>query len=739
MANTEVNLSNCDKELIHIPGKIQSHGFLIVVDADNIIRFYSDNIFNYVENIGSQLAGQPLQNIESNIGIRQQGIFNKLLEDSKAGNFEGINPVEVSVGGKPFNLIISASDNYYLLEFEPALKNVPLIQKMIARSISLLLAEKKMQGLLHNAAEQVKSIIGYDRVMIYRFATDGHGEVVAEAKNDNLESWMGLHYPASDIPRQARDLYKLNLTRLIADVHSVPSEIAAEASNAQPLNLTHSQLRAVSPIHIQYLKNMGVASSFSISLLRKKELWGLIACHNYTPAFIDYRARQSSNLIGQIVSSALEFRLHEEDQEQREHFKTHLFNLSHYLHANKSIADALVSGNSTMLDMTHASGAVLVYKQKFSLIGDTPDENQLVDLLKWVKENITEKVYATTSLSASYPPAFHYKEVASGMLLVVLSRELEEYAIWFKPEVFQSISWAGNPDKPATIDADGSMDLSPRMSFQAWSQSVLSTSNNWSMEELDAVNALQQEVLRAVNVKAGAIEMINESLRKAYDELDTFSFTISHDLKGPLTAVKSYAQVLSLDADISESSKVMLRRIIVKADQMDQMMNAILHYSHLAKSEIPTKKIPVTELVNDIIRDLDHLHDQGKLQIFVSELPGLRGDPVLIRQVFSNLITNAVKYSKQSQPAVVEISGSENNTETHYKIKDNGTGIHPKNFQQIFGLFKRLENTEGIEGSGVGLAIVKRIVEKHNGKVWVESEPGTGSTFHIVFNKNVPV
>ncbi len=565
MANAEVKLSNCEKELIHIPGKIQSHGFLIVVDTDNIIRFYSDNIFKYITDIEPQLAGQTLQNIESNIGIRQQGISNKLAND-KAGSFEEINPVQVAVGGKPFNLIISASDNYYLLEFEPALEDVPLIQKMIARSISLLLAEKKMQGLLHNAAEQVKSIIGFDRVMIYRFAADGHGEVVAEAKNDNLESWMGLHYPASDIPRQARDLYKLNLTRLIADVHSVPSEIAAEASNAQPLNLTHSQLRAVSPIHIQYLKNMGVASSFSISLLRKKELWGLIACHNYTPAFIDYRARQASNLIGQIVSSALEFRLHEEDQEQREHFKTHLFNLSHSLHENKSIADELVSGGSTMLDMTHASGAVLVYNQKFSFIGVTPGEKQVADLLRWAKENITETVYAATSLSASYPPACHYKDVASGMLLVVLSRELEEYAIWFKPEVLQSISWAGNPNKPATVNADASMDLSPRMSFQAWSQSVLGTSGNWSMEELDAVNALQQEILRAVNVKAGAIGMINESLRKAYDELDTFSFTISHELKGPLTAVKSYAQVLSLDADISESSKVMLRRIIVKAD-----------------------------------------------------------------------------------------------------------------------------------------------------------------------------
>src|SRR5690606_18753465 len=148
----------------------------------------------------------------------------------------------------------------------------------------------------HNTALQVKNTIHYDRVMIYRFADDGHGEVVAEAKNDNLNSWFGLHYPASDIPKQARELYKKNLTRIIADVHTTPSKISTAADNAQPVDLTSSQLMAVSSVHIQYLKNMVVASSFSISILYMNDLWGLIACHNYTPRFIDYNARESSKL-----------------------------------------------------------------------------------------------------------------------------------------------------------------------------------------------------------------------------------------------------------------------------------------------------------------------------------------------------------------------------------------------------------------------------------------------------------
>src|SRR5690606_16721101 len=158
-------------------------------------------------------------------------------------------------------------------------------------------------------------IINYDRVMIYKFAEDGHGEVVAEARNTDLAPWLGLHYPASDIPQQARELYKVNLTRIIADVHAEPSKILVEELDSEKsLDLSSSQLRAVSPIHIQYLKNMSVCSSFSISLIYHKELWGLIACHNYSPRFINYKSRESAKLIGQILSSALEFRQDEENQ-----------------------------------------------------------------------------------------------------------------------------------------------------------------------------------------------------------------------------------------------------------------------------------------------------------------------------------------------------------------------------------------------------------------------------------------
>lgn len=358
MSEPMVDLTNCDRELIHIPGEIQSHGFLIVLDDKNTIQFFSANISEYVKNIPENIIGQPFQVIKSFFKTEQENLIQSIIAGERHKvRFDELNPIKIDIDSIPFFLIISLSDKYLLLEFEKVSTRQQLlnIQKTISFSIAQILINKKLQSLLENAAAQVKLITQFDRVMIYRFAKDGHGEVVAESKNDNLEPWFGLHYPASDIPKQARELYKINHTRLIADVESISSKIITSATNNEPLDLTFSQLRAVSPIHIQYLKNMGVASSFSISLICEDELWGLIACHNYTPRFINYALRESAKLIGQILSSTLEFKQHEENLELREHYKNQLELLSRQLQ-KKSIIDALTTELTTMLNIVSAIG-----------------------------------------------------------------------------------------------------------------------------------------------------------------------------------------------------------------------------------------------------------------------------------------------------------------------------------------------------------------------------------------------
>lgn len=738
MSEFKVDLTNCDRELIHIPGRVQSHGFLIVVDSACIIQYISDNVKSVIAGFSPYDAlGKPINYIESLLGNHQQNFIKLLINMGRAGNnFEQVNPFQINISGTDYYLIISTAGEYFLLEFEPANIDVD-VQKMIGRSVAEMLSDKNLQSMLNNTASEVKKIIHYDRVMIYRFAEDGHGEVVAEAKNADLDPWLGLHYPASDIPKQARELYKLNLTRLIADVNTEPSKILTTPGNQQHLDLTNAQLRAVSPIHIQYLKNMKVASSFSISLLYKKELWGLIACHNYTSKFIDYRARESSKLIGQILSSALEFRQDEENQSYYKKFTTNLDALSRSLQNNNSIEDALTKDPVNLLSVVNAGGAVLVYEKKMILLGATPGEEQLIQLIKWVKENSKESMYHTSNLSAVYPEAYAYRNIASGMLLSVLSAELEEYIIWFKPEIFETIKWAGNPEKPMEMNEDGSLQISPRHSFEVWSQEVSATSDSWSTEEIKSVTRLKEEIAYAVNLKAGALRLLNEKLRLAYDELDTFSSTISHDLKNPLSVIKGYAELLAMDETLSISALKMSQRITEKADQMNFMINEVLEYSRIGGLAVTYKKNNVKVLINDIIKDLTHVYDSRNLKITVGDTPDLKGDPLMMLQMFTNLIGNAVKYSQKANPALVHIEGHDDDTDICYTIKDNGIGIAAADLPNVFELFRRMSNVKNIEGSGVGLAIVKRIVEKHSGKIWAESEIDKGSVFHVCFKKQV--
>lgn len=733
MENFSVDLTNCDREPIHIPGHIQSHGFLIVVDKANHIVFFSDNINSFIPVNTNNLLGQPVNSLEP--FFQNISMLNQLLQLGRLNGYEHINPYQLTIGDKKFHLILSQTAGYELLEFEPDRATTETdVQKMIGKSVSEMLADKNLQNLLNNTANQVKNIIRYDRVMIYRFADDGHGEVVAEARNEELESWLGLHYPASDIPKQARELYKLNLTRLIADVNATPSKISTSATNTTPLDLTWSQLRAVSPIHIQYLKNMGVASSFSISLIYKGELWGLVACHNYTPQFIGYRSRESAKLIGQILSSALEFRQDEENQMIQDAFKSNLDQIAKYLQNYEQIDQALTQEPVNILQLTQASGVALIYENKITCLGQTPSENQVKELAGFIRHQVKDHLFYTTNLPAIHPEAAAYQPIASGLMAVELSKELGEYVMWFKPEHIQTIKWAGNPEKPVEYNEHGMAQISPRHSFEVWSQNVKGVSESWRLEEFNSAMRLKEEINYAINLKAGALRLLNERLRLAYEELDSFSYTISHDLKNPISTIKSFAQLVHRAPVFGEREREMVGKIVERADKMNFMINEVLEYSRIGRADVNMRTVNAGNLINDIVKDLELLYPDN-INISVGKTPDLQGDPLMLMQVFSNVISNAVKYSQKAEQSVVRIEGSIEDDAICYTIKDNGLGIPQADLPKIFDLFNRLSNVGDIEGSGVGLAIVQRIMEKHKGKVWAESEPGNGSTFYLCFRR----
>lgn len=734
MNKFSVDLSNCDKEPIHIPGKIQSHGFLIAVDKQKLsISYISDNAGDFLNDDAHSLLDKPLAIVNSYLK-QQDPEFN--IEDLlKLGiireNFDAISPHPIEIQGNPFYLIIASSVNDWLLEFEPVTLQYD-IQSSIGRSASAMLQGKNVSTLLSGAALEVKKLINYDRIMIYKFLEDGHGEVVAEEKEDGLEPFFGLHYPASDIPKQARELYKLNLTRLIADVNKNDAPIITYKEDA-PLNLTNSGLRAVSPIHIQYLKNMGVQSSFSISLISHGELWGLIACHNYSPKFIDYKAREGSKLIGQILSSALEYREDEEEAEVVEQFKNTANVLAEHLLRDKYLIEAITGHKQTILDVTKATGVAVIFENEPKTIGKVPGNDDIRELAEWLRSTSDESIYYTHRLSEIHLSAKKYKTVASGILACTLNKELGEMIIWFKPEQITTVNWAGNPDKPVSPDANGLLSLSPRKSFETWSQVVNNTSEKWLAEEISSVLRIREIIVTDINKKANEIRLLNEKLQAAYDELDTFSYTISHDLRTPLTSIKTYAELMLKNKSIDDGGKKMLDRILHGANKMNFLIKEILNLARVGRSDIIFETVDMPSLLKEIGNEVWTAFKADNAELILGQLPNLKGDKTMIAQVFTNLIGNAVKYSSAVSKPKIEVSAHIDGEEIIYAVKDNGIGIDNRYYDRVFELFKRMDNVKDIEGTGVGLAIVKRVVERHDGRVWFDSKLDLGSTFYVAF------
>jgi chemotaxis family two-component system sensor kinase Cph1 len=738
MSAKQVDLTNCDQEPIHIPGKVQSHGFLIAVHAESrLVTYISENIHPFITNEPAACLGKPIEELERHLDVSALPVrLDQVLSlvYNSAGS-DPANPFFLKLGDQPYNLIAHLSGSEMILEFEPETSDLALdMQKAISRSVSGILSAKDMAFLLQNTAQEIKNIIRYDRVMIYKFGEDGHGEVVSEAKNEDLEPFLGLHYPASDIPKQARELYKINLTRIIADVNSESAGIITNKAEGIPLDMTVCELRAVSPIHIQYLKNMGVASSFSISLIAHKELWGLIACHNYSPRFINYKARDASKIIGQILSSTLEYRQEEQAVHRSAAFSSAANELANYIEKEDDLNTALTGHHTTIRDMISATGAAFVFDRTITRIGLTPDEEQIKKIVEWLSLTMPDPIFSTHRLPEIFHPAMEYSNVASGLMACMLSKELNEWIIWFKPEQLKEINWAGNPDKIVSAEAPGLLTISPRKSFESWTELVKNTSEKWDKGDLAAVIKIREQIIYTINRRANEIRLLNDRLKLAYEELDTFSYTISHDLRSPLSSVRSYSELLATtNKSLDEPAKKTLGRIIFCADKMDHLITEVLNYSKLGRVDLETSPIDMANLLQEIRTEVTNDLQPASLEFHIGDTPPIQGDPVMINQVFTNLINNAVKYSARSKAPKVRVEGVKHNHEIIYSVSDNGIGIDINYHSHVFELFKRMDNVKDFAGTGVGLAIVKRIVEKHKARIWFDSTLGAGTVFNVAF------
>ncbi|GCE22512.1 histidine kinase [Dictyobacter kobayashii] len=743
-----VDVSQCDREPIQIPGSIQPHGVLLVLRGPELTIVQASQNTAVILGIPAEsLVGQPLgillkeQDLATLVTVPQEHIERNPLY---------LFTIELKGNEQRFDCIVHRQDGLLLFELEViregdyAVTSPKDIYSTVQAVFSRLQHSSTIVALSEQVAEQVRSITGFDRVMVYRFEPDGHGIVIAEARRADLPTFLNLHYPASDIPAQARRLYTLNWLRLIPDRSYTPVPLvpAINPVTGQTLDMSFSVLRSVSPIHIEYLKNMEVAASMSISIVKNNTLWGLIACHHETPHYISYDIRTACELIGRIMS------LQVPPIEEREDavYLTKLKNIQSQLlvilseQGTSSFVDALVSKRQAVLDVVNATGSVIYLDGTCHVLGEAPPLNEIEQLVDWIEQQPEAEILFTNSLSQRYSPAASYMACASGMLALILSRARRQYWFWFRPEVVQTVQWAGEPAKSVVI-SEQSARLSPRTSFASWKQLVQGTALAWKQGEIEIALELRMALIHIFLRQAEELARLNLELQYSNAELDAFAYAASHDLKEPLRGIHNYAHFLLEDygSQLDEEGVYKLRTLVSLSQRMEDLMNSLLYYSHVGRVDLSVRETDLSLVLQQALEFLHTRLQESNMQVRVpASLPKVVCDGARVCEIYINLISNAIKYSDKpdkwievgSVPASSPPDGQEERPPILY-VRDNGIGISADHFDSIFRIFKRLHGREEFGGgSGVGLTIVKKIVERHNGVIWIESTEGQGTTFY---------
>ncbi|MEM8533543.1 MAG: ATP-binding protein [Chloroflexota bacterium] len=747
LPNYQVDLTDCDTEPIHIPGRIQPHGMLLVLNPDDLsILQLSDNTEVICGKSPQTLLNQPLSSLFSAEKIEQ--LHNIVHTEFITDNPTYAWNVCFGESGEIYTGVIHRYQDILLLELEPTLAegHIQQLYQSIKLSTTRIQQTSSFNDFCQAVANEVHRLTGFDRVMVYRFAAEGHGSVIAESKINALEPFLGLNYPASDIPQQARALYLLNWIRHITDVSYQASDIipTLHPHSGKPTDLSYSTLRSVSPIHVEYLQNMGVQSSMSLSLVHNNQLWGLIVCHHTTPKHVPYEVRSACEVLAQAVSLQLTAKRTQEQHTHRIDSHAVGAQLLERIALSTRWYEGLVDGSPTVLDCIDADGAAVCVGQQITCFGTTPSEEDIHHLVVWLSQQQMDSI-AIDSLPKAYPALSHCKDTASGILAVAIAQEVHEYIIWFRGEILQTVYWGGDPTKSVEASADGQR-LSPRKSFEAWKEMVHGHSHPWTTEEQAMASDLRDAIIRILVHQTEKLLQVNRDLSRSNEELDAFAYAIAHDLREPLRGIHTYAQFLLEDhsKQLGEDGQSQIHTLLRLSQRMDNLLTSLLYYSRLGYIHSVSKTVSLQHIVQETIDTLSGTIQQHSVDIRIPRpLPSFPCDQTRLGEVFTNLISNAIKYNDKPEKwieigylDVLDSTDDQIDTITCY-IRDNGIGIPEKHQQTIFRIFKRLHGRDKYGGgTGVGLAIVKRIIDRHGGNIRVESEPGQGTTFYFTIPRS---
>ena len=637
-----IDPTDCDREPIHVPGAIQPHGVLAAMTPDWRFSHVSANIASFSGRPLDDWLGRPVDGVITSDAFH--ALRNQIAMLHGPDAIQRLFDVALIAGRPAFDVALHRSGDGIIMEAEPAVTDEREAAALVRAMVARLKHSADMQSFLRDGARHVQALTGFDRVMVYRFDAAGDGEVIAEAVRGRQESYLGLHYPASDVPRQARMLYLRCPFRIIADVSATPVPVLALPDDAeQPLDQTLSVLRAVSPVHIAYLRNMGVAASLSISIIVEGRLWGLFACHHQSARLPSFAYRTAAELFGEMFSMMLEGRQRRIAAE----YQARADALATLLIAEMEHDDELLANPSRVCelicDTIPADGVAIQIDGRVTFDGATPDEAQCLALTAFLAGRGSHGAFATDTLGKLFPAAQSYADRAVGCMAIPLVRSRRDYVLLFRGEWIRTVQWAGNPTKSAS-DAK----LGPRESFAAWSDLVRGHCKPFTPDEHHAGETIRVALMEAILRRTGATAAIVVPARDGQDMLIS---ELNHRVRNILALIRGLISQTRGGMETTES-------FIATLDDRVQSLAR-------AHDQITSDRWGPASLQDLIETEADAYLGSKRDRVWIVGLNVLIQPTAFttLALVFHELMTNAAKYGALSDSGSVGVG---------WRIEENG-------------------------------------------------------------------
>ncbi len=745
----KLDFDKCEDEKIHIPEAIQSYGYLFVLDPETgKIEIISENVKTLLSDtkniIGTNffdLLDKDNEDFDFFYGTYERAKTQKTRLPIRVRFEKGLTD---KVNSNGFFSVIFDSNGKIVVELEPAAKfretySAQHYIKLYAMSVApKFKTYESLDSMAQEIVNTIKYITDMERVVLYKFNEDRSGQVIAEAKVDNIESYLGLYYPASDIPPQARDLYKKNWVRLMPNVDLEPSKLipTIDDSKREPLDMTHSLLRSLSPIHRQYVKNQGLKASFSMSLVTHDELWGMISCHSRQPVYIPQNVRLQCENLSQLFSWHLYAKEEELYIEKKRRADSAIDTMLDKTSPDYPIIDVFRGNKEAVLEIMAADGFAFFSEGETFSIGQTPE-------LPVVKKlyNMAEKTKGQPFVSNKVTDFLDEEDKDDlndirGVLLIPLTEKRNFFTAWFRKETKQIQKWAGLPEEKSA-NASKKERLTPRSSFQVHIKEIHEESKQWDQNDIDMASRFNRVFL------AHALET-HEKMRKNLSNLqeqdrykNEFLATLAHELRNPLAPIGAGISLLEKKQDPDTQSKV-INTMKRQVGHMTKMINDLLDVSRITRGKIKLEKenLAIQKVIKNAVETCTTIIEENKHNLSLNlpeDFLWINGDATRLSQIFSNILNNASKYTDPG--GKIEILVTKDKEWVSVKIKDNGLGIPENKLNQIFDMFTQVDahSTHTKGGLGIGLTLVQRLVLLHGGKIKVRSDgQGEGTEFEVL-------